>query len=265
MGTAPYGDHSTLEVVVHGADYDKEVVSRPIDPTLPEVFDRSRYHEHGYPPHDGQSGHALPVYPGGNTVQGKRETICGLKRRTFIIVACVAALLIALAIGVGAGVGATMRSRDSGGSAGAATNSTGDAIGVVNTSSVRAATTTSTTSTSSVPPQETPPSATTSVTKTTSTSASSTTTSSVVKIGGIGGRCSNQWGGDCICLEEGVCRNKWKGTPYTGTDGNRPCPNDPSTIMACVVKPCLGKVAPSQCLWKETCRQLNPGMIAVES
>ncbi|KAK0712049.1 hypothetical protein B0H67DRAFT_493063, partial [Lasiosphaeris hirsuta] len=75
----------------------------------------------------------------------------------------------------------------------------------------------------------------------------------------VGGRCSNQWGGDCICLDEGICRNKWKGTPYTGTPDNWPCPNDPDNIMACVVKPCLGKVEPAQCLWKEACRQLDPG------
>jgi hypothetical protein len=82
-----------------------------------------------------------------------------------------------------------------------------------------------------------------------------------VKIGGIGGRCSNNWGGDCICLDKDVCRTKWKGTPYTGTPDNWPCPKDPDNIMACVVKPCLGKVEPSQCLWKEACSQPNPGRV----
>ncbi|KAK0612220.1 hypothetical protein B0T14DRAFT_440449 [Immersiella caudata] len=99
-----------------------------------------------------------------------------------------------------------------------------------------------------------------STTPPTSTSSTLTTNTASVKIGGIGGRCSNNWGGDCICLDKDVCRTKWKGTPYTGTPDNWPCPKDPDNIMACVVKPCLGKSDPSQCLWKETCREPNPAV-----
>ncbi|KAK4672066.1 hypothetical protein QC763_100970 [Podospora pseudopauciseta] len=73
----------------------------------------------------------------------------------------------------------------------------------------------------------------------------------------VGGRCSNNWGGDCICLDSSVCRNRWGGTPYTGSPGNWPCPNDPDNIMACVVKPCPGQGSGTQCLWRNACRSPN--------
>ena len=44
-----------------------------------------------------------------------------------------------------------------------------------------------------------------------------------------------------------------------GYAGNWPCPDDPDNIMACVVKPCLGKTKGTQCLWKEACREVSPG------
>lgn len=52
--------------------------------------------------------------------------------------------------------------------------------------------------------------------------------------------------------------NKWKGTPYTGFEGNWPCPDDPENIMACIVKPCLGQVVggQTQCLWREGCSEV---------
>ncbi|KAK3387366.1 hypothetical protein B0H63DRAFT_392855 [Podospora didyma] len=77
----------------------------------------------------------------------------------------------------------------------------------------------------------------------------------------LGGRCANGWGSDCICLDESTCRNKWKGTPYTGYSPNWPCPNEPDNVMACVVKPCLGQVAPAQCLWKEACSTTDAKLI----
>ncbi|EMD65417.1 hypothetical protein COCSADRAFT_305292 [Bipolaris sorokiniana ND90Pr] len=33
----------------------------------------------------------------------------------------------------------------------------------------------------------------------------------------VGGRYSNNWGRDCICLDSKVCRNKWHGNSYTKT------------------------------------------------
>lgn len=31
--------------------------------------------------------------------------------------------------------------------------------------------------------------------------------------------------------------------------------------MACVIQPCLGKAEPAQCLWREACRELDPGRL----
>src|SRR4051812_22188279 len=74
-----------------------------------------------------------------------------------------------------------------------------------------------------------------------------------------GGRCSNNWGDDCICLDLNVCRSRWGGTPYTGSPGNWPCPSDPDNIMACIVYDCPGHGSDTQCLWREGCRSVNPG------
>ncbi|KAF2183510.1 hypothetical protein K469DRAFT_751520 [Zopfia rhizophila CBS 207.26] len=73
----------------------------------------------------------------------------------------------------------------------------------------------------------------------------------------VGGRCSNNWGDDCICLDRNVCRNNWGGTPYTGSAGNWPCPSDPDNIMACIVSDCPGHGSNTQCLWREGCRSVN--------
>jgi hypothetical protein len=75
----------------------------------------------------------------------------------------------------------------------------------------------------------------------------------------VGGRCSNNWGDDCICLDYNVCRNRWGGKPYPGTPGNWPCPSDPTNIMACVVRDCPGHGSGTQCLWREGCRSVNSG------
>lgn len=74
----------------------------------------------------------------------------------------------------------------------------------------------------------------------------------------IGGHCSNNWGEDCICLDQNVCRNTWGGIAYSGTAGNFPCPDDPKDIMACVIQPCPTKPrsGTTQCLWREGCK--NP-------
>lgn len=75
----------------------------------------------------------------------------------------------------------------------------------------------------------------------------------------VGGRCSNNWGADCICLDKTVCQNTWKGVAYTGTPGNYPCPADPNNVMACIIRPCPGKPksGTTQCLWTEACGQLT--------
>ena len=253
MSVHPPGDHSTLEVV-RGADYAKEVVPAP-------ALDNYQKH-HSVPPHPPQHEQSgLIWFSGGTVAREKRATILGMKRRTFFIMAWVTSLLVAIAIGVGAGLGATLGSRNSRGSAGAGTNSSGDSITAADASPGREA---STIPTTSLPAEKTSSgAATTLTTKLTTTSSplasSAPTTTSSVKVGGVGGRCSNEWGGDCICLDRGICENKWKGTPYTGYEGNWPCPYDLSNIMACVIKPCLGKLEPAQCLWKEACRELNPG------
>lgn len=72
----------------------------------------------------------------------------------------------------------------------------------------------------------------------------------------VGGRCSNNWGEDCICLDKDVCRKTWEGVAYTGTRGSYPCPDDPDDIMACVIQPCpkKPKSGTTQCLWKEACK-----------
>ncbi|KAM7186233.1 hypothetical protein V8F33_011931 [Rhypophila sp. PSN 637] len=229
-----------------------------------------------------------------STVDDERR-ILGLKRRTFFILAWAVSLLLAIGIGVGAGLGATMKSRNEGDSqaAGAATTSETDLAAITGPPTTRShsrtpgvpdakdtaltvATSTNTNVNNSPtnrppPPPEseppktssttpiTPPPTTTNPPPTTSTPPPDPTTSTKPpKVGGSGGRCQNEWGSDCICLDDGICVNKWKGTPYTGFEGNWPCPGDPDNIMACVVKPCLGQdvSGQTQCLWREGCSKL---------
>jgi len=81
----------------------------------------------------------------------------------------------------------------------------------------------------------------------------------------VGDKCRNNWGHDCICLDKGVCRNRYGGTPYTGTPGNWPCPADPDNVMACVVAPCPKVGGFSQCLWRPGCFSVNKGMFKMHS
>jgi hypothetical protein len=267
VGSA-YKDYSTLEVVP-SSEYEKEVVHLPNTP-----FQDANSKYLAIPP-TSQSGTA---WSGDAVGAGARTKILGLKRRTFFIVAWATSLLIAIAVGLGAGLGATIGSRSA--DTGVTTTGAGASVpGGITTPPAQSVTSTGATSASrttsrpdgdtaapstSLPAPTLPNAPSPSIASTTPPSASSAPppqSSAALKIGGVGGRCSNNWGGDCICLDEGVCRNKWKGTPYTGMPGNYPCPNDPSNIMACVVSPCLGKAKPAQCLWKETCNQLSPGML----
>ena len=75
----------------------------------------------------------------------------------------------------------------------------------------------------------------------------------------VGGRCSNNWGDDCICLDQNVCRNTWKGVAYAGSQGNYPCPNDSNNIWACIIQPCptKPKSGTTQCLWKDGCNSIS--------
>ncbi|GAB1312798.1 hypothetical protein MFIFM68171_03008 [Madurella fahalii] len=262
--------HSTLEVVFapdydkeavrqSAADCDKVVVQQPDIP--PPPFDQKYYTLQTPIPTS-----AAPWERDVGVVDEKK--ILGLKRRTFFITAWVVSVVIAIAVGLGAGLGATMGLRStssSGTTAGAVTGSLSTTT-IVPTTSPTSAHDSSSVSTQT--PQSEPsatmsliqgsssPSPTSIVQSSTSSAPQSTAS---LKIGGVGGRCSNEWGGDCICLDDGICRNKWKGTPYTGTPDNWPCPDDPDNIMACIIQPCLGKLEPSQCLWREACRELDPG------
>jgi len=235
--------HSTLEVA-HGRDYDKEAVPQP------------------YIAGQGLGG---AVWAGAVPDEAR---ILGLKRRTFFILAWIASIVVAVAASVGGSLGATMGKHTcdiATDEAAAATARVSTALSATSRSATAGVP--GSTGSSGVVPESTRESARTTPTVSTTKGPSSTTGSSSVsttntvsvKIGGVGGRCSNQWGGDCVCLDQGICKNVWKGTSYMGTPDNWPCPNDPNNIMACVIKPCLGKTEPSQCLWKEACRQPNPG------
>ncbi|EUC47847.1 hypothetical protein COCMIDRAFT_24245 [Bipolaris oryzae ATCC 44560] len=74
----------------------------------------------------------------------------------------------------------------------------------------------------------------------------------------VGGRCSNNWGAECICLDSDECSYTWGGTPYTGTSGNWPCPSDPENIVGCVIPDCPGHGSDTQCLWRDGCQSVNP-------
>ncbi|KAK4147423.1 uncharacterized protein C8A04DRAFT_24673 [Dichotomopilus funicola] len=132
----------------------------------------------------------------------------------------------------------------------------------------------SSSSSSSPPPEETttsnppPPPTTTTPTTTsnpppTSSPTSSPTPTPTAQAGYTNGRCVNNWGGDCICLDADECATQWQGQPYRGTVDNRPCPGsstnpdqttgDTTGVMACVVQPCGGRGRPAQCLWADAC------------
>ena len=264
-------DHSTLEVVpdhdydraafgrndkiayVPSRENDKVVVEPPYDPVYPE-----QSHPEPYSPQ-------TTLAQGGSAWEGdawttgadqgakkKRERICGLKRRTFFIMLWVVSILVAIGVGVGTGVGVSLRSSNGSGAEADAAGSGGD-MATNSTSSLPAQT--------SLTASSIPSGTGTSASRTapfTSVSVSAVPSNGAVQIGGPGGRCSNTWGSDCICLDIDVCVNKWKGEPFTGHDASDwPCPKDPNNIVGCIVKPCLGKSAPSQCMWREGCSQVD--------
>jgi len=235
------GQHSTLEVLPQGndlivvpADHDKYTVQNV----------------HGVFPYD----HVKETWRSGRYDEAR---ILGLRRRTFLIIAWILSVLVALGAGIGGSLGATSRSRNTC----TATSNQGDSI--LATSDDIAPNTIPATSISSINPS------TTSIALTSTAPSPQTQTSTIPKptttttnlgpsAGGGGGRCANEWGGDCICLDRGICSNRWKGVPYTGTVDNRPCPDDPDDdVMACIVQPCLGRSEPSQCLWREACRNVT--------
>ncbi|KAL1844216.1 hypothetical protein VTJ49DRAFT_3872 [Mycothermus thermophilus] len=264
------------KIVIHPApDFMKEAVPQPYYSLAPGYPVDPNYAQQSY--YDTQTSYPMSAWsisnPWGKRTgpdqeqeappPGKRETICGLKRRTFFIVLWVVSILVAIGIGVGTGVGVTMRSRSSEDS-----DAASPSLGAGDSSSSSAATTTTTqpdktqSPTPSNPADDTPsdiaatPTAVnTGGSRTTISSAGPTSTP---QFGGPGGRCVNEWGSDCICLDQGICVNRWRGTPYTGSRGNWPCPDDPDNIMACVVAPCLGREKPASCLWREACREVVP-------
>lgn len=69
----------------------------------------------------------------------------------------------------------------------------------------------------------------------------------------IGGRCSGDWGPNCICLDKDACINKWGGTAYSGKAGNWPCPNDANNIWGCKINKCKGDH--TVCQWRDFCEQ----------
>lgn len=183
----------------------------------------------------------------------KREgiRILGLKRRVFFIVLGIVALLVAIGVGVGVGVGVSTRS-----------TSNAEADTAASSTSQTASTTltqTPGTATSSVQ-SATATSASEASTSRSSTSSASQSTPSRQVIGGVNGRCTENWGSDCICLDENVCVDKWNGTSQTGNRPDWPCPNDPIYVKACYVQPCMDALQPSsRCLWREECAELDPG------
>lgn len=226
-GEGPAGPsyhYSTLEVAL-APDYDKEAVQQPSAGCDKEVVQQP-----DIPVPIDQKHHVLqtPILPGGPVWAGdigavNEGRILGLKRRTFFIVAWIASIVLAIAVGLGAGLGATMGSRSTSTGAATAGAVTGSlpATAAVPTRLSTSAHDTSPTSTQTPLGESTGESPTTAslIQDTPSTSPPPQSTTSI-KIGGVGGRCSNEWGADCICLDEGICRNKWKGTPYTGFPGN---------------------------------------------
>ncbi|KAM7183244.1 hypothetical protein V8F20_012693 [Naviculisporaceae sp. PSN 640] len=292
----PNNNYSTLEVAIGAPDYDKEVVHPP---HYPFNQDQQQYYlqqqqqtAQGLEGHDPSTWQGVPESAVANpsTADDPKRRICGIKRKSFFIIAWEVTLVIAVAIGVGAGLGATMRSRNgdgnSQGAAGATTTGTErDAVtgsattGHAKTPGISDSALTIPTSSPATRKDDTKLSTIPSTLETLITTATQSPTiitsppirttnlppptfvtisTKTPQIGGPGGRCQNEWGSDCICLDQGICVNKWKGTPYTGFEGNWPCPDDPDNIMACVVKPCLGQdiTGQTQCLWREGCSQV---------
>ncbi|KAK4034519.1 hypothetical protein C8A01DRAFT_18690 [Parachaetomium inaequale] len=269
-------DHSTLEVVpshdydraafgrndkiayVPSRENDKVVVEPPYEHVYPEQVHPGPYSPQTRLAQGGSAwdGDAWTTGMGGDPGTGKRERICGLKRRTFFIVLWVVSILVAIGVGVGTGVGVSLHSSNNSSGTEADATASGADMATRSTSSLP------TTETSPATTSTIPSGAVTSTTRTStfrSRSVSALPSDGAVQIGGPGGRCTSEhWGTDCICLDGNVCRNTWKGATYTGNSrDNYPCPNDPPAIVACIVKPCLGKSAPSQCIWREACAQVD--------
>jgi hypothetical protein len=188
----------------------------------------------------------------------KREEvrILGLKRWVFFTILGIVALLVAIGVGVGVGVGVSTRSTNNA-EAAAADSSTSHttALPTAYTTSIE----TPGTAPSSVQ-SRTATSASQSPSSRSSTSSAPQSTPSRQVVGGFNGRCTDNWGNDCICLDEKVCVDKWNGTAQTGNRPDWPCPNDPIYVKACYVQPCMNASQPtSQCLWREACAELDPG------
>ncbi|EAQ93796.1 predicted protein [Chaetomium globosum CBS 148.51] len=257
-GSADHNHHSTLEVVpaqdssklafnkndkvafVPSHEHDKIAVPpQPYDDASHyQQADAGHWRPQSTPTQDGYTwdGDASDPWAAGEGVgTEKKERILGLKRWVFFAVLGIAALLVAIGVGVGVGVGVSTRPT-SNAEADAAASSTSDA-GIPATTSGQSATATSRSPTSSAP-QSTPSR----------------------QVGGVGGRCSENWGSDCICLDETVCSTAWNGTAQTGRKPDWPCPNDPASIKACYVQPCKNAAQlSSRCLWREDCAELDPG------
>ncbi|KAH6651311.1 hypothetical protein F5144DRAFT_559088 [Chaetomium tenue] len=173
----------------------------------------------------------------------KKKRIIGLKRWVFFTVLGIAALLVAIGVGVGVGVGVSTRSTNNA-EADAAASTTSMQISETATSSVQGSTASSASQASA--------------SRSSTSSAPQSTPSR--QVGGIGGRCSENWGSDCICLDQTVCANTWNGTVQTGRKPDWPCPNDPVAVKACYVQPCKNAAQlSSRCLWREDCAELDPG------
>ncbi|KAK0717370.1 hypothetical protein B0T26DRAFT_709736 [Lasiosphaeria miniovina] len=230
----------------------------------------------------------------GSSSATKPATIMGLKRRTFFIATWILSLLVGVAIGAGGSLGATMGSRNScaapapaletqnaasqttaGGASlqsrtASISQSAGTSLGsttapyappLSGSSSQKQAWPSSSSSSSSSSPFSSSSLSSSSSTSPPSSSPSSRSSARAASPSESatpgGGRCSNNWGLDCVCLDQGLCEARWKGKPYTGSEGNWPCPNEPDNIMACIIKPCLGQVSPTQCMWREGCNNVT--------
>ncbi|KAK4248557.1 hypothetical protein C7999DRAFT_31050 [Corynascus novoguineensis] len=257
--------HSTLEVV-SGHNHDRaaafgkndKVAYTParendkvvVDQQLPDAqkpLTPGAYgdqHQHG--PYSPQTTYTQGGWDD-STVRGpsmagadENKKILGMKRRTFFILLWVVSILAAIGVGVGVGVGVSRRSSDSDDETGTGEVASGSDVsggpprttGTTGTSLPSSAVT-STHSRGSDSDRPTP--------TVSSVTISAPRSTGAVQLGGVGGRCSNNWGLDCICLERDVCINRWTGEPMTGTGPNDwPCPDDPPDIVACIIRPCLG-------------------------
>jgi hypothetical protein len=255
--SSPYSHHDKI-LVPQQPYYQKEVVEQNAYGVVgggynnsPEVAAAAAGYGNGS---EGQ-GAAAPIPPA-----GRREKILGLRRKTFFILVWVFSIALAIAIGVGAGVGASS-SRNNNAAAAANGTTTGIREEITAAPGPAAPSQNSSGANTAGGPSTAPllPTSLPATTTSPSSQSSSSTAPPPLKTGGVGGRCSNQWGADCVCLDSGICRAVWLGTPYIGHEGNWPCPADPANVMACVVKPCLGKAKGAQCLWREACRELSPG------